>query len=127
MGRFQSTNILFALAKIIPVTVLHLSYTQIVCIIGLHEKQRATHNITLPARTLRQIDRIADRGNRSQLIDAAVRFYFTERSSARIRKLLKEGALARAERDRAVVDLFDLDDVWGCAALSSASRRSAAC
>ena len=70
-------------------------------------------NITLPARTLRQIDRIADRGSRSQLIDAAVRFYITDRGSARIRKLLKEGALARAERDRGVVDLFDLDDVWG--------------
>jgi CopG family transcriptional regulator / antitoxin EndoAI len=70
-------------------------------------------NITLPTRTLRQIDRIAERGNRSQLIDAAVRFYISKRNRTNLRKQLKEGALVHAERDRAVVELFDLDDVWG--------------
>src|ERR1700733_15180619 len=70
-------------------------------------------NITLPLRTLRQIDRIAERGDRSQLIDAAVNFYINERSRIGLRMLVKEGALARAGRDRATVELFDLSDTWG--------------
>ena len=70
-------------------------------------------NITLPSRTLRRIDRVAERGDRSRLIDAAVNFYISRRNRADVRKLLKEGASARAERDRVVAaDRFDLDNVW---------------
>lgn len=70
-------------------------------------------NISLPIRTLKQIDRIADHGSRSLLIDAAVRHFIAARNRTDLRKLLKEGALARAKRDRTVAELFDLDDVWG--------------
>jgi CopG family transcriptional regulator/antitoxin EndoAI len=71
-------------------------------------------NISLPRGTLRRIDRTAERGDRSRLIDQAVTFYLKEHARSRLRSLLKEGALARAERDRTLAaDLFDLDDLWG--------------
>jgi CopG family transcriptional regulator/antitoxin EndoAI len=70
-------------------------------------------NITLSSRTLRRIDRVAERGDRSRLIDAAINFYIGRRNRADVRKLLKEGASARAERDRVMAaDWFDLDDIW---------------
>jgi CopG family transcriptional regulator/antitoxin EndoAI len=71
-------------------------------------------NISLPRGTLRRIDRTAKRGDRSRLIDQAVNFYLKKHARARLRALLKEGYLARAERDiEFAADLFDLDDVWG--------------
>jgi len=78
-------------------------------------KSNAYHrvNITLPSGTLQRIDRVADRGGRSRLIDAAVNFYIGERNRAALRKLLKEGARSRVKRDRQIAaDWFDLDDVW---------------
>ena len=70
-------------------------------------------NITLPSRTLRRIDRIADRGGRSRLIDEAVNFYIAKRSQAAIRRALREGAEVRAARDRVIAaELFDLNDIW---------------
>ena len=59
-------------------------------------------NITLPEETVRQIDRIAKSGNRSRLIDQAVREYLREKQRASLRKQLEEGALRRASRDLAL-------------------------
>ena len=59
-------------------------------------------NVTLPEATVGLIDRVAENGNRSRLIDQAVREYVRQLERAKLRELLKEGALARAERDLAL-------------------------
>ncbi len=56
-------------------------------------------NITLPSRTLGLIDRVAERGERSRLIDEAVRYYVKEVGRTKLRKQLQAGAVARADRD----------------------------
>lgn len=61
-------------------------------------------NITLPEETLALIDRAVPRGDRSHLIDEAVRHFLRTRSRARLRKLLAEGARVRAARDRALAE-----------------------
>lgn len=68
----------------------------------MNEHKAATHkrvNVTLPQETLRLIDRVAKRGNRSHFVNEAVRFYVREMGRARLRKQLQEGAIQRAERD----------------------------
>jgi CopG family transcriptional regulator / antitoxin EndoAI len=68
-------------------------------------------NITLPEATIRLIDRVAAKGDRSRLIAEAVSHYVETTGRARMRKRLKEGAIRRAERDRQLVaDWFALDD-----------------
>jgi len=59
-------------------------------------------NITLPEETVRLIDRIAKSGNRSRLIDQAVREFLRGKQRASLRKQLEEGALRRASRDLAL-------------------------
>ena len=61
-------------------------------------------NITLPETTIRLIDRVAQKGDRSFLISEAVRHYVASVGKARLRRLLKEGALRNAERDRSVAE-----------------------
>ncbi|MGH2361016.1 MAG: ribbon-helix-helix domain-containing protein, partial [bacterium] len=56
-------------------------------------------NITLPEETVRLIDRVAERGDRSQFINEAVRRYVTDVGRANLRKQIKEGALRHAARD----------------------------
>jgi CopG family transcriptional regulator / antitoxin EndoAI len=56
-------------------------------------------NITLPEDTLRLIDRVAVKGDRSRFIDNAVRHYVDAIGRANLRKQLKEGAIAGAKRD----------------------------
>jgi CopG family transcriptional regulator / antitoxin EndoAI len=56
-------------------------------------------NITLPEETLRVIDQVANKGDRSRFIDSAVRYYVDAIGRANLRKRLKEGAIRRAERD----------------------------
>ena len=68
-------------------------------------------NVTLPERTVRLIDRVARRGGRSQLIDRAVRQYLHRMKRDGLRKVLKEGAARRAERDlNLAVDWFALEE-----------------
>ncbi len=71
-------------------------------------------NVTLPEETVRLIDRVARSGNRSRLIDRALRHYVESVGRARLRKTLKEGAIRRAERDlRLAEDWFTLEEeVW---------------
>ena len=61
-------------------------------------------NITLPERTLKLIDRISEKGDRSRFIDEAVREYVGRRSRAALRKNLKEGAIRDAEQDLAIAE-----------------------
>jgi CopG family transcriptional regulator/antitoxin EndoAI len=56
-------------------------------------------NITLPEKTVRLIDRVAKKGDRSSFIAEAVERYVAEIGRANLRKQLKEGAIRRAERD----------------------------
>lgn len=66
---------------------------------------RTTHqriNITLSKDTILLLNRVAARGDRSRLLDTAVRSYIKEAGKENIRKLLKEGALKRTERDLAM-------------------------
>jgi len=61
-------------------------------------------NITLPEATIRLIDRVARKGDRSFLISEAVRHYVTSVGRARLRRLLKEEALRHAERDLRIAE-----------------------
>jgi len=56
-------------------------------------------NITLPPKTLRLIDRVASRGDRSSVIDKAVKRYVAQSQNTKLKKQIKEGALRRAKRD----------------------------
>lgn len=56
-------------------------------------------NITLPEKTVRLIDRVAKKGDRSRFIAEAVERYVAEIGRANLRKQLEEGAILRAERD----------------------------
>lgn len=71
-------------------------------------------NITLPEETLGLIDRIAERGDRSRFIDHAIKHYVRAIGKEKLKKLLKEGAIARAERDlRIAEEWFSLEEeVW---------------
>ena len=56
-------------------------------------------NITLPEETLRLVDRVAKKRDRSQFIDRALKYYIDQVGRANLRKQLKEGAIRRAERN----------------------------
>ncbi len=56
-------------------------------------------NITLPEETVRLLERVAPRGDRSRLIAEAIRHYVEQIGRANLRKRLREGAIRRAERD----------------------------
>ena len=67
--------------------------------------QPAVHrriNITLPEETVRLMDRVAPKGDRSRLIALAVTRFVQASSQASVRKKLREGALRRATRDLAL-------------------------
>ncbi|MBI4641111.1 MAG: hypothetical protein HY731_10480 [Candidatus Tectomicrobia bacterium] len=68
-------------------------------------------NITLPEETVRLIDRVTERGDRSRLIDEAVKRYIEEIGRANLKARLKEGALRRAKRDLALAEeWFSLEE-----------------
>lgn len=69
-------------------------------------------NITLPSHTLRRVDHLAKAGDRSRFIDTALNYYLLRRSRARLSKAVREGATARARRDREIAASFNIDDLW---------------
>lgn len=71
-------------------------------------------NITLPEETVRLIDRITEKGERSRLIDEAVKRYVEEIGRANLKKRVKEGAVRRAERDLSLAEQwFTLEEkLW---------------
>jgi CopG family transcriptional regulator / antitoxin EndoAI len=67
-------------------------------------------NITLPEDALRLVDRTAAKGDRSRFIAEAISHYAKVAKKAALRKRLREGAVRRAERDRALaLEWFDLE------------------
>lgn len=68
-------------------------------------------NIILPEATVKILDRIAVKGNRSRLIDQAVLHYVGARSRENLRERLKEGYLANAKETLKVAqDWFPLEE-----------------
>ena len=61
-------------------------------------------NITLPEQTVRLLDRMVPKGQRSKLIDEAVNRFVRDQGRVRLRKQLERGAKARAERDLDVAE-----------------------
>jgi CopG family transcriptional regulator/antitoxin EndoAI len=56
-------------------------------------------NVSLPAETVAVLDQLAGKGNRSALIDRAIRQFIKSQSRQNLRERLKQEALANAERD----------------------------
>lgn len=71
-------------------------------------------NITLPHQTVLLIQKAAKPGQRSQLIDSAIRFYIDKVSRQKIRYGLRRGALQRAKLDLALAqDWFNgEEELW---------------
>ena len=68
-------------------------------------------NVMLPTQTIRVLDRIAPRGNRSSFIDTAIRYYVTNQAKSNLAKRVEEGARANAQRDLELAqDWFVLED-----------------
>ena len=61
-------------------------------------------NVILPEETVRVLDRIAPKGNRSRLISDAVMYYVSSRGRSNLREQLKAGALAHAGRDMSIAE-----------------------
>jgi metal-responsive CopG/Arc/MetJ family transcriptional regulator len=59
-------------------------------------------NIILPETTVRVLDQVTTKGNRSQFIDRAVRHYVETQGRKNLREQLKAGYQANAERDLAI-------------------------
>ena len=56
-------------------------------------------NIMLPEETVRVLDRVAPRGNRSRIISDAVMFYVSSRGRSNLAEQLRAGYQATAQRD----------------------------
>lgn len=79
--------------------------------------KKAAHkriNITLPESTVEMIESVADKGSRSSLIDSAVKLYVKNLKQITLKQQLKEGAIARAERNLAMAREWSHleDEVW---------------
>ncbi|MBI3662509.1 MAG: hypothetical protein HY234_05595 [Acidobacteria bacterium] len=68
-------------------------------------------NITLPEKTIRLMDRIVRKGDRSRFISEAIHRLVAEEGRAKLRLRLKEGAKKRAQRDLELAEeWFDLEE-----------------
>ena len=68
-------------------------------------------NVTLPEETIRLIDRVSQKGDRSRFIDQAVKHYLETVGRANLKRRLKEGAERNAERDLQLThDWFSLEE-----------------
>ena len=68
-------------------------------------------NIILPSSTVRILDRVATKGNRSRFIDRAVLRYVETQGKQALRNQLKAGYSANAELDLAMaVEWFPLEE-----------------
>jgi glycosyltransferase involved in cell wall biosynthesis len=88
-------------------------YTPRVCILatGGPNAMHRRINITLPEETVKLIDRVAPKGDRSRLIADAVVHYVQAEGRNRLRRRLREGARRRAERDLALTrEWFAIDE-----------------
>lgn len=71
-------------------------------------------NISLPDTTVRLLDRVVPKGNRSKFIDRAVRSEITRTTKATLRRQLADGYPQRAEEDRQLAAEWDhlSAEVW---------------
>lgn len=73
-------------------------------------------NIILPQETLDLLDAVSKKGERSRVIDVAVRDYVSREGKLRVRKLLALGARVRNSRDLDIVRqwgmLKDTNNIW---------------
>lgn len=68
-------------------------------------------NVVLPIETIKVLDRVAPRGNRSRLISEAVLYYVESRAKSNLAARLKEGSRANARRDLEIAqDWFSLNE-----------------
>jgi CopG family transcriptional regulator/antitoxin EndoAI len=61
-------------------------------------------NIMLPDSTVRVLDRVAPKGDRSRFISQAVLHYVQTQSAANLKERLKQGALANAKLDLEIAE-----------------------
>ena len=81
-------------------------------------------NVVLPDKTLAVLDRVAPKGNRSQLISKAVLHFVAVRGKDALRERLKQEALANAERDVAMAaEWFPLEEEAGTASTQRERKR----
>ncbi len=71
-------------------------------------------NITLPESTVTLLETVANKGERSTFIDAAIRKHIHEIRKENLREEIKAGSIANAERDLEIArEWFDLEEeVW---------------
>jgi CopG family transcriptional regulator/antitoxin EndoAI len=68
-------------------------------------------NVVLPVETIRVLDRVAPKGNRSRFISAAVLYFVESHAKRNLAGRLKEGAVANAQRDLEIAqEWFPLDE-----------------
>lgn len=74
-------------------------------------QKRKRINVILPEDTIRLLDRVADKGERSYVIDQAVHFYVETAGKQNLREQLREGAIRRSDRDREIAEQwFDVEE-----------------
>ena len=71
-------------------------------------------NVTLPQETVYLLNNVSEKGDRSRLINNAVRFYVNEIGKINIKKQLREGSIKRKERDIALAKdwLHVESEIW---------------
>ena len=68
-------------------------------------------NVILPTATVAVLDKVATKGNRSALIDRAIRHYIKTQSRQSLRERLKQEALTNADRDlQMATEWFPLEE-----------------
>ena len=81
-------------------------------------------NVILPTTTVAVLDKVATKGNRSALIDRAIRHYVKTQSQQNLRERLKQEALANAERDlQMAAEWFPLEEEAWRSAQGSKKKR----
>ena len=82
-------------------------------------------NIMLPEETVRVLDRVAPKGNRSRIISDAVMFYVSSRGKSNLAEQLKSGYLATAQRDLEIAqEWFPLEeDAWQLTAPHTKAKK----
>jgi CopG family transcriptional regulator / antitoxin EndoAI len=81
-------------------------------------------NVVLPVETIKVLDRVAPKGNRSRLISEAVLHYVTSKAKTNLAEQLKQGALANAQRDLDIAqEWFSIDEESWQHAKPTAKRK----
>lgn len=81
-------------------------------------------NIVLPVETIKVLDSVAAKGNRSRFISEAVMYYVTSKAKTTLAGRLKEGALTNAQRDMEIAqEWFSLDED-ACEPTTPARKRT---